>query len=74
MGEFLLGALHFILEVIVPLSVGAVMGYAICALMTMASHSDMEAELDSLRKECIKWQTVAEAKSEALHAAMERRR
>lgn len=67
------GILRFILEALVPLSVGAVIGYAICALMTMSSHSDMEAELDHWRNEAVKWQTAAELKEEEVHAATGRR-
>lgn len=73
MGEILGGILRFILEVLVPLSIGAVVGYTICALMTMSSHSEMQAELDRWRNEAIKWQTAAELKELEFHAAIGRR-
>lgn len=48
--------IRFILEVLTPVAVGTVIGYAICAMMTMSSHSEQEAEIDHWRNEAIKWE------------------
>lgn len=65
--------IRFILGVLTPLAIGTIIGYAICALMTMASHNDMEAEIDHWRNEAVKWEGAYRLKADELHAAIGRK-
>lgn len=51
--------IRFILEVLTPVAIGTVVGYVICALMTMSSHGAQEEEIDHWRNEAVKWEAKA---------------
>lgn len=65
--------IRFILEVLTPVAIGTVVGYVICALMTMSSHGAQEEEIDHWRNEAVKWEGAYTLKAEELHAAKGRK-